>query len=233
MNACCLLAQVQVSYRSARKLTLAMVSAGQISPSDRNQNYRWGIWVFFDRLPPRHGAAQWRSRFPLVTGLSNRYPTVEPTRPTQTCLRPPLRLLRGYLHCAVPATLCCFMHVFQWCSRCEWSLIFGRGCCFAVACPYRTRKGFKLLIIPTCKIKRKVWLVKIPRHKWTPSAPSHLCELSVSASRDVFDGNSGCDRFVTGPFRKSVHCGLIWLVNMTSGCEPLHCFHSVLFFSFL
>lgn len=125
------------------------------------------------------------------------------------------------------------MHFYQWCSRCEWSLIFGRGCCFAVACPYRARKGFKLLIIPVCNIKRKVWLVKIPRHKWTPSAPSHLCELSVSASRDVFDGNSGCDRFVTGPFRKSVHCGLIWLVNMTSGCEPLHCFHSVLFFCFL
>ncbi|KAL5246277.1 hypothetical protein ACI65C_013685 [Semiaphis heraclei] len=60
-------------------------------------------------------------------------------------------------------------------------------CCVAIGCSNSDKKGYLMKHFPRDPIRKKLWMAKIKRDKWTPSQHSCICEYL----KDVSNGN--CD----------------------------------------
>lgn len=51
-------------------------------------------------------------------------------------------------------------------------------CCVAIGCSNSDKKGYLMKHFPRDPIRKKLWMAKIKRDKWTPSQHSCICEVS-------------------------------------------------------
>lgn len=56
--------------------------------------------------------------------------------------------------------------------------LFIMPCCVAIGCSNSDKKGYFMKHFPKDPIRKKLWVAKIKRDKWTPSQHSCICEVS-------------------------------------------------------